>query len=510
MIDKKVYEIYIACLSIIIIVSLGVIFQYRNVTGDDEEVIFSSNQNGYSSTKSNLENADVLNNIESEIEISIDNIQFSLNKESFKLGRIGTQTDNLEMNFNDFVESFPLNLSNEDYANVERGRVLNCESDAYNFIFSEEIIEEKIYQSIVDDRSIELKLENIIQNSSYANILEYCEKYKRDARDLYDFLEDFGVEEEEVVNYFSLMVDQEDPRWMINNRESLKDLIVRKKNFFDRSAKEPIYKLIDGQIYIMKEGAAGREINVEATMNIIDRWLNDQQTNLETIVNEIQAPERHQGNVYNLTNLYAEGKSRIDIIRDGRENRALGYAHVGLEEIDDQILMPGEEFSFIRSINLGPDGLTEEGYGIGGGICNSTTTLFRAALEAGFPITQRSPHTFYVTSYEWGYEENIVEATYNTDPQVDFRFRNDLNYPVMLDFEFFRPGDNYQYHTVKVLTDPRAEKREVEIGNWNIQGRDGADDKIFRGSFDRIIKKDGRVVQTDTFESNYYRYLGEF
>ncbi len=104
--------------------------------------------------------------------------------------------------------------------------------------------------------------------------------------------------------------------------------------------------------------------------------------------------------------------------------------------IDGTIVPAGAEFSFLKSSNF-VDTDFVEGYGIingqlskiiGGGLCQVSTTVFRAASNGGFAITLRVPHTYVVTTYEdiLGFDATVLE------PTVDFRFVNDSANPLLL------------------------------------------------------------------------------
>ena len=97
------------------------------------------------------------------------------------------------------------------------------------------------------------------------------------------------------------------------------------------------------------------------------------------------------------------------------------------------MIAPGQEFSFDQYLG---DVLDANGYepayvivgdhtdvGIGGGICQVSTTAFRAAFFGGFKITQRTAH-----GYKVGYYEPPIglDATVYA-PLVDFRFVNDTD-----------------------------------------------------------------------------------
>lgn len=116
----------------------------------------------------------------------------------------------------------------------------------------------------------------------------------------------------------------------------------------------------------------------------------------------------------------------------GREkNIELGISH-----IDGKVINPGDEFSFTKV--LGPV-TKEEGYsdekvflngevtkGIGGGLCQVSTTLFQSVIKAGLRVTERHNHSYTVSRYDVG-----LDATYS-DPGPDFRFKNDTKNPLII------------------------------------------------------------------------------
>lgn len=108
--------------------------------------------------------------------------------------------------------------------------------------------------------------------------------------------------------------------------------------------------------------------------------------------------------------------------------------------INNEKILPGQEFSFnntlgrrtqekgykaapiIKRTKDGP----KKGYGVGGGICQISTTLYNAADKAGLEITERHVHSKNV-----GYVPKGKDATVAYD-SVDFKFRNNLNNPVAI------------------------------------------------------------------------------
>ena len=109
---------------------------------------------------------------------------------------------------------------------------------------------------------------------------------------------------------------------------------------------------------------------------------------------------------------------------------------LGARKLDGTIISPGDEFSFTQALGVvtAEDGYSEERIflngevtkGLGGGLCQVSTTLFRSVLDAGFPVTERHNHSYTVSRYDVG-----LDATY-ADPGPDLKFVNDSKYPVML------------------------------------------------------------------------------
>jgi vancomycin resistance protein YoaR len=104
--------------------------------------------------------------------------------------------------------------------------------------------------------------------------------------------------------------------------------------------------------------------------------------------------------------------------------------------IDHHLIAPGEEFSFNKTTG---DRNASKGFleapviingelssGLGGGVCQVSTTVFNAAYEAGLNITARTNHALYIPHYPLG-----RDATVNY-PDTDLRFVNDTGHWLLL------------------------------------------------------------------------------
>ena len=101
--------------------------------------------------------------------------------------------------------------------------------------------------------------------------------------------------------------------------------------------------------------------------------------------------------------------------------------HLMADYIDGTVSQPGETFSFNGSV--GPR-TPERGFlegqmivgclllpSIGGGVCQTATTLFNNAFELGLPIVERHNHSFYISHYPMGRDATVSWGG------PDFKFR---------------------------------------------------------------------------------------
>ncbi len=164
------------------------------------------------------------------------------------------------------------------------------------------------------------------------------------------------------------------------------------------------------------------------------------------------------------------------------------------------MIKPNEEFSFNTILgDVGP----ETGYKAelvikqnktvpeyGGGLCQVSTTAFRAAFYAGLPIKERQAHAFPVKYYNpQGFDATIYP------PHPDLRFINDTPAYIVIQtkveennliFEFYGTNDD----------------RKVEVEGprqYDIQA-DGSMKAIL---IRKIYDKDGNFIKESIFNSNY-------
>ncbi len=143
------------------------------------------------------------------------------------------------------------------------------------------------------------------------------------------------------------------------------------------------------------------------------------------------------------------------------------------------VIPPGEQFSFYKVVgdvtlaNGFVDSLIIVGdrteVGVGGGVCQVSTTVYRAAFWAGFPILERYPHSYVVGWYgEPGWDASIFT------PDADFRFLNDTGHYVLLQPEIDLKKGRLTFYVYGTRT------RSVEAEKGVIANRRPAPEPIYR------------------------------
>lgn len=208
---------------------------------------------------------------------------------------------------------------------------------------------------------------------------------------------------------------------------------------------------------------------------------------------------------------------------------------VGAAKLDGMIVRPGETFSFNERIgaftkaegwvegSVIVEDRTEQG--IGGGICQVSTTLFRAALAAGLPIEERWPHLYRVRYYEMGGSPIGYDSTIFS-PGIDLKFSNDFEDPIMLralinrrlgtlDFEIWGAADDRKV----TLKKPRLwewEDPPPDEGIVNSEEEPDFEEQVeyakegVQAEITRIIEYADGETRTGSFRSSYQAWPNRF
>ena len=193
-------------------------------------------------------------------------------------------------------------------------------------------------------------------------------------------------------------------------------------------------------------------------------------------------------------------------------------------------MAPGAKFSFWGSVGevslakgykLGGaiiNGHSVEGKTIGGGICSTSTTLFNAALRAGFLMGSRKNHYYYIARYPKG-----LDATVFISGSVqDMTWTNNSPYPVLIK-AFTRPGmvrfTLYSVPTGRKVSISRAIVKNYRPTTTVVQYTSSLPHGVVKqveypaAGFDSWVTvtvrdKSGKVINARTYFSHYARVVG--
>ncbi|MEA2583569.1 MAG: hypothetical protein QOF33_1654 [Thermomicrobiales bacterium] len=231
-----------------------------------------------------------------------------------------------------------------------------------------------------------------------------------------------------------------------------------------------------------------------------------------------------------ITTKIATGDSNYEGSNEGRATNI----EVGAGLLNGTLIPPHGEFSFNHAI-----GVIEKSKGyvdaavidgerigrdVGGGICQVSTTVFRAALKGGMPITEWWPHTYRLGFYEqddWepGFDASILQPEGDPFSGGDFRFQNPTDSWILVEsytensrIYVILYGMDLDY--VVNLTEPElsdpipAPKQDIEIVDKELPPgtveQSELEQEGVEVSYDRTVSdRDGNVLLQDTWTTRF-------
>lgn len=195
----------------------------------------------------------------------------------------------------------------------------------------------------------------------------------------------------------------------------------------NRDVKNAVLGSEADKVIILEAEVAGKFLDVSSSAENVLRSLDSGENLAELVIRDIQAEIRSDNLAeLGLTEKISRGYSNFA----GSPTNRRHNVRVGATKFNGYLIRPGAKFSFVEV--MGPveastgylpelvikGNKTTPEYG--GGICQVSSTVFRAALNAGLPILERKAHSYPVQYYKpYG-----VDATIYI-PKPDLVFRND-------------------------------------------------------------------------------------
>lgn len=317
------------------------------------------------------------------------------------------------------------------------------------------------------------------------------------------------------------------------NTEELDSFLSSLSESVDIQPIDALFTFENEKVTAFKPSSDGQKLDVEKTRGLLEEYIRSLTSYDGVSDNTLNIPlpvytvlptiTTENSNDYGIRELIGHGESSFSHSIPGRvHNVALASSR-----ISGRLIPPGKEFSFNDAIGdisaatgFAPAYIIKSGktvLGDGGGVCQVSTTLFRAALNAGLPITERHAHAYRVGYYEQdslpGLDATIYAPTYdlkflnNTDNYILIKATTDTT-NMRMSFDFYGTKDG----RVVTLSKPRIygqtpappdlyqDDPTLPAGTIKQSDFAAAGAKV---DFTYRVEKNGQVLEEETFFSNY-------
>jgi len=282
---------------------------------------------------------------------------------------------------------------------------------------------------------------------------------------------------------------------------------------------------------VIQPSVSGRSLDVKATLQDINQKIAQGQHSvpLKMVYNQPEVTEKATGEQLGISELVVSYTSYFR----GSSAERMQNIKTAAANFHGLLVAPGATFSMASA--MGEVSL-DTGYaealiiygdrtikGVGGGVCQVSTTLFRTAFLAGFPIVERHPHAYRVGYYEQnatGYDDKWagLDATVFV-PVVDFKFQNDTPYWLLME-TYFNPARQsltWKFYSTKdgrtvewdtsgpqnvvdppdpvYEENPDLAKGQIKQVDWSAEGADI--------TVTRTVYRDGQAIFTDSISTHY-------
>lgn len=512
-------------------------------------------------TKTQVPENIILKNGEQDFEIPLKFVDFSydFNKsaqrayDTYRTGNyLYDQWHRLQSSFNKVHLGLRINIDEEKLAeslSVIAGQVsVEPVYPSVAFVNEEIVVDRGSHGVNVDIEKLRL---SIGQNLTFAkNSPISIPTYIVDPSLLDEEFHDFNLRAEKLVGKF-IELEFENQTFIFNEKDifnlldphgkytesSLNNLVDNLSREIDHKPQNPVFTFESGKVKEFAPAKDGVSVNKEELHDLITEGL----TRIETS-DEISAfisipatstpPDYRTEDVNDLgiKELIGKGSSRFS----GSISSRIYNISVASGRLNGTLVKPGETMSFNGELG---DVSEETGYkqayiiqdgktilGDGGGVCQVSTTLFRAALDAGLPIIERQAHAYRVSYYEQGFPPGLDATVYS--PTTDLKIKNDTPGHILiqtiynpsaltLTFEIYGTDDGRLASTTKpvvtnvtpppedlYIDDPTKPIGTIEQIDWQAWGA--------RVWFDYVVERDGEVVYEKTFYSNFKPWQAKY
>ncbi len=232
------------------------------------------------------------------------------------------------------------------------------------------------------------------------------------------------------------------------NSAGLRSLLAPVKTQIDRPASNAKFIFNDEtkQLDLMEDSKTGRVMDLDASIAAINDGLlrGEHSVSLVIVEDQPKIAGTATGQELGITELIASETSYFY----GSSEERIQNIQAAAARFHGVMVAPGETFSMGEAMG---DVSLENGFaealiiyggrtikGVGGGVCQVSTTLFRTVFNAGFPVVERYSHAYRVSYYEMTASGAVDNRLAGLDatvyfPLVDFKFKNNSPYWILME-----------------------------------------------------------------------------
>lgn len=265
------------------------------------------------------------------------------------------------------------------------------------------------------------------------------------------------------------------------DKDRIRALIEENAGQYDQEAvNASLRKTEDG--FEVTEGQTGHVVDRDGTTESVYEYLTGEWTGGTCDLDIQVETQEPQGKTEDLEKVKDVLGTFTTSFSTSGQARSANVAN-GCRLLSGITLYPGDEISTLETITPFSE---ENGYymaasylngqvvdSLGGGICQVSTTLYNAVLQAELEVTERYNHSMIVTYVDPSADAAIAESS-----GKDFKFRNNLDYPVYI--------DGY--------TTP---EKQITFTIYGLETRDSGREVIYESEVLERIEPDTEVIYTD-------------
>jgi len=286
------------------------------------------------------------------------------------------------------------------------------------------------------------------------------------------------------------------------DREALRAYLSALAPQLERPAEPPRLEMRDGRPVAFRPGQDGLALDLERALAEVAGALERRLQGEEVEAVELSTVVLPAGNEdllaeLGVRELVGEGTSTFV----GSSPERAGNIFVGGRELHGRLIAPDEVFSLNEALypitwekgyRYAP--VISEGYlvmGLGGGLCQVATTLYRAVLYSGLEIVERHSHLWRVGYYEQDAPPGFDATIFQGGP--DLRFRNNTGHYLLIQVE---TDLEHSRQTIRFYgTSPgwtvTIDQYEIDGGGYTV-------------SYRRTVSREGQVLLQETIYSFYH------